>query len=297
MVKLMSKDKPNPDAPRDTASRGSLSSPRRYGLIAGNGKFPLQVLEAARSQGVEVVVIAIKEEAFPKIASVGFTTHWISLGQLGKLIQLLKREGISQAIMAGQVKHKQIFSQIIPDMKLLKLLTSLGSRNTNSLIGGVAKVLEDEGIHLMDSTVFLKPLLPQPGVLTRRVPNNPEAIDIRYGRRIAQGIARMDIGQAVVIRDQACIAVEAMEGTDAMIRRAAQITGNQRMTVIKVSKPSQDMRFDIPVIGLSTVKLMAAVNASALAIDANSTLLLDRNELIKVADREGIAISVSEPGT
>ena len=294
-MNLKPKEKPMPDEDRHTASKGSLLSPRRYGLIAGNGKFPLQMLEVARSQGVEVVVIAIKEEAFPQIASVGFTTHWISLGQLGKLIQLLKREGISQAIMAGQVKHKQIFSRIVPDMKLLKLLTSLGSRNTDSLIGGVAKILEDEGIQLMDSTVFLKPLLPEPGVLTRRAPNNSEANDIRYGRRIAQEIARMDVGQAVVIRDQACIAVEAMEGTDEMIRRAAQITGNQQMTVVKVSKPSQDMRFDVPVIGLPTVKLMAAVNASALAIDANSTLLLDRNELIKVADREGIAISASEP--
>ena len=273
----------------------AVPDPCRYGLIAGNGQFPFLVLEAARSQGADVVVMAIKEEAFPRIASLGFPTHWISLGQLGKLIRLLKQEGVSQVLMAGQVQHKQIFSRIVPDRKLLKLLMSLGARNTDSLIGGVANLLEHEGIRLIDSTAFLKPLIPEAGLLTKRAPGDVETRDIQYGRRIAREMARMDVGQAVVVRDQACVAVEAMEGTDAMIRRAASVTDNQRMTVIKVSKPRQDMRFDVPVVGLPTVRLMAEVNASALAIDANRTLLLDRAELVKVADQEQIAIVALDP--
>ncbi|MYC83336.1 MAG: LpxI family protein [Acidobacteria bacterium] len=272
-----------------------MQNRRRYGLIAGNGQFPFLVLEAARSLGVDVVVVAIKEEAFPRISDLGYKTHWISLGQLGKLIELLKREGVDQALMAGQVQHKQIFSSIVPDRRLLKLLMSLGSRNTDSLIGGVADVLEQEGIRLIDSTVFLKPLIPDPGVLTRRSPSDSEIKDIHYGRRIAREMARMDIGQSVVVRHQACVAVEAMEGTDATIRRAAGLTGNQPVTVIKVSKPRQDMRFDVPVIGVPTLRLMAEVRASALAVDARRTLLLDRTELIGVADRHRIAIVAFDP--
>ena len=270
-------------------------NPGRYGLIAGNGQFPFLVLEAARSLGVDVVVVAIKEEAYPRIAASGYRTHWISLGQLGKLIELLKREGVSQAMMAGQVRHKQIFSSIVPDLKLLKLLMSLGTRNTDSLIGGVADVLEQEGIRLIDSTAFLKPLIPEAGVLTRRSPSNTEIKDIQYGRRIAKEMARMDIGQSVVVRDQACVAVEAMEGTDATIRRAASLTGNQRITVVKVSKPRQDMRFDVPVVGVPTLRLMAEVHASALAVDAQKTLLIDRAELTRIADRDGIAIVALDP--
>jgi DUF1009 family protein len=263
----------------------------RYGLIAGNGKLPLLMLQAARSQGIEMVVVAIREEAFPEIGSMAPRTHWVSLGQLGKLIKTLKMEGVDQAIMAGQVKHRQIFSDIVPDLTLLQLLTSLKTRNTDALIGGVARALEAEGITLLDSTTFLKPLLPGPGVLTTRCPNEPESKDITYGRNIARELARLDLGQTVVVRDQACVAVEAMEGTDAVIRRAAALTGNKRMTVIKVSKPNQDMRFDVPVIGLPTLELMAEVNASALAIDAHKTLLLERDQLISFADQHQIAIT------
>jgi UDP-2,3-diacylglucosamine hydrolase len=267
----------------------------RYGLIAGNGKFPLLILDAARSQGIEMVVVAIKEEAFPEIESSATTTHWISLGQLGKLIKTFKAEGVRQAIMAGQVKHRQIFSNIVPDLKLLKLLASLKTKNTNSLIGAVAGVLEEEGITLIDSTTFLKPLLPEPGVLTQRAPDESESKDITYGRNIAHEIARLDLGQTLVVRDQACIAVEAMEGTDAVIRRAALLTGNQKTTVIKVSKPNQDMRFDVPVVGLPTVQLMAEVNASALAIDAHKTLLIDRDKLISYANQHQISITAYTP--
>jgi DUF1009 family protein len=267
----------------------------RYGLIAGNGKFPFLVLEAARSQAIEMVVAAIKEEASPEISQAARTVHWIGLGQLGKLIKTFRQEGVTRAIMAGQVKHKQIFSSIIPDLKLLKLLASLATKNTDSLIGAVAQVLEEEGIHLIDSTAFLKPLMPEPGLLTARAPHEEETQDIEYGRRIAREIARLDLGQTIVVRDQACVAIEAMEGTDAVIQRAASLANNQRTTVIKVSKPHQDMRFDVPVIGLPTVELMAEVGASALAIDAHKTLLLDRDKLLAFADQHQISIVAYPP--
>ncbi|MCI0351606.1 MAG: UDP-2,3-diacylglucosamine diphosphatase LpxI [Acidobacteriales bacterium] len=267
----------------------------RYGLIAGNGKFPFLVLDAARSQGIDMVVAAIKEEAFEEIDSAANTVHWVGLGQLGKLIRIFKQEGVTQAIMAGQVKHKQIFSSIVPDLKLVKLLASLASKNTDSLIGAVASMLEEEGIALLESTAFLKPLLPEPGTLTVRAPNDSEIRDIEYGRNIAREIARMDIGQSVVVRDQACVAVEAMEGTDAVIRRAAALAGNQPITVVKVSKPHQDMRFDVPVVGLPTVELMAEANATALAIDARRTLLIDREKLVAFANARQISIIACEP--
>ena len=267
----------------------------RYGLIAGNGKFPFLVLDAARSQGIDMVVAAIKEEAFEEINSAAKTVHWIGLGQLSKLIKTFKQEGVTRAIMAGQVKHKQIFSSIVPDLKLVKLLASLASKNTDSLIGAVAGVLEEEGITLIESTTFLEPLLPQPGVLTARAPNESEAKDIEYGRRIAREIARLDIGQSVVVRDQACVAVEAMEGTDDVIRRAAALAGRQPITVVKVSKPKQDMRFDVPVVGLPTVELMVEANATALAIHAYRTLLIDRDKLVAAANAHQISIVAYDP--
>jgi DUF1009 family protein len=267
----------------------------RYGLIAGNGQFPFLVLEAARSQNIEMVVAAIKEEAFPQIDQAAQNVHWVGLGQLGRLLKFFHQEGVTHAIMAGQVKHKQIFSSILPDLKMLKLLGSLATKNTDSLIGAVARVLEEEGIQLVDSTLFLKPLLAEVGQLTRRPPTPEEQRDMEYGRRIAIEIARLDLGQTVVVRDQACVAIEAMEGTDAVIRRAGSLVGNQRTTVIKVSKPSQDMRFDVPVIGLPTIQLMAEVGASALAIDARKTLLIDRDALIALANQHNICIMACEP--
>jgi UDP-2,3-diacylglucosamine hydrolase len=267
----------------------------RYGLIAGNGKFPFLVLEAARSQGIGMVVAAIKEETFPEINTRAEVVHWLSLGQLGKLIRIFKSEGVTHVIMAGQVKHKQIFSSIRPDLTMLKLLTNLRSRNTDALIGGVARILGDEGISLVDSTLFLKPLLPEPGVLTKRAPDPHEAKDIAYGRKIAREIARLDLGQTLVVRAQACVAIEAMEGTDAVIQRAAGLTGGQRITVVKVSKPNQDMRFDVPVVGLPTLELMASVNASALAIDARKTLLIDRQLLLEYANLHSISVVAFEP--
>jgi DUF1009 family protein len=261
-----------------------------WGLIAGNGRFPFLVLEGARSQGIEMAVIALKEEASPELENIAKRLHWVSLGELSKTIELLRQEGVTQAVMAGQVKHNKIFSAIRPDWKLAKLLFSLPRKNTDSLIGAVARVLEDEGIRLVDSTIFLKPLVPQPGVLTRRAPNGHEADDIAHGIAVARQIAGMDIGQTVVISDRACVAVEAMEGTDETIARAARIACGKPLVVVKVSKPGQDMRFDVPVVGLPTIEQMKSAGATALAVDAGRTLLFDREKLIELADASGIAI-------
>jgi hypothetical protein len=272
----------------------------RLGLIAGNGSFPLLLLDAACAQGTEVIVAAIKEETFPEIEQRGAkAVHWLSLGELSKLIDTFKREGVTQAVMAGQVKHKQIFSSIRPDWKLAKLLMQLGTRNTDSLIGAVAKVLEDEGITLIHSTSFLEPMLAKHGVLTRRAPTDQEKANIAYGREVARNLAAHDIGQTVVIAGAACVAVEAMEGTDATILRAgdilketlAQDSATERgVTVVKVAKPKQDMRFDVPIVGVRTIETMRTAQATCLALDAGKCLLLGGDEVISDADAASIAI-------
>src|ERR1700727_1748302 len=266
-----------------------------WGLIAGNGDFPFLVLEGARSRGIEMTVIAIREEASAGLERVAKRLHWVSRGELSRTIELLQQEGVKHAVMAGQVKHNKIFSAIRPDWRLAKLLFSLPAKNTDSLIGAVARVLQDEGIELVDSTKFLGALLPEAGVLTRRAPDASESADIAYGHSVARQIAALDLGQMVVVRDLACVAVEAMEGTDETIERAARITGGQRLVVVKVSKPSQDMRFDVPVIGLKTIEVMRQSNATALAIDARKTLLFDRAALIQAADEAQIAIQAFAP--
>lgn len=266
----------------------------RWGLIAGNGNFPFLVLEGARSRGIDMAVIAIREEASTELERMTPRIHWVSLGELTRTIKLLHEEGVNRAVMAGQVKHNKIFSAIRPDWKLAKLLLSLPVKNTDSLIGAVARVLEEEGIRLVDSTAFLAPLVPEMGVLTKRAPNAEEAADLAYGRQIAQQIAAMDLGQTVVVRDCACVAIEAMEGTDETIERAARIADGQRLVVVKVSKPSQDMRFDVPVVGLPTIEVMRRSSATALAIDAGRTLLFDREKLIETANEAGIAIQAFE---
>jgi DUF1009 family protein len=272
----------------------------KLGLIAGNGKFPFLVLDAARAQGFEVVVAAIKEEAFPEIESRGATSvHWLSLGDLSKLIDTFKAQGVSRAVMAGQVKHKQIFSMIKPDWRLAKLLLSLGTRNTDSLLGAVAKVLADEGIILENSTMLLEPLLAKSGVLTKRAPTDQEGKNIEYGRAVAKQLAEYDIGQTVIIAESACVAVEAMEGTDATIERAGQLmrsmegdasTLSRALTVVKIAKPRQDMRFDVPVIGIKTIEIMARAGASCLAVDAGRCLLLDGEAILHAADEAEIAL-------
>jgi UDP-2,3-diacylglucosamine hydrolase len=268
----------------------SITNASGWGLIAGNGRFPFLVLEGARSQGIEMAVIAIKEEADPDLEGRVNRLHWVSLGELSKTIDLLHKEGVKQAVMAGQVKHMKIFSSIRPDWKLAKLLFALPRKNTDALIGAVAKVLEDEGIQLVDSTLFLKPLVPEAGVLTQRTPNENESADMAYGLVIARQIAGMDIGQTVVVSDKACVAVEAMEGTDETILRASRLASGNQLVVVKVSKPKQDMRFDVPVVGLPTIQQMRACGATALAVDADRTLFFDREKLIELANQAGIAI-------
>ncbi len=272
---------------------------QKLGIIAGNGKFPLLLLDAAKARGAEVVVAAIKEETSPEIAQHGAkAVYWLSLGELSKLIDTFKAEGVTRAIMAGQVKHKQIFSSIKPDWRLAKLLLSLGTRNTDSLLGAIAKVLADEGITLESSTALLEPLLAKPGVLTKRVPTEQERKNVDYGRAVARHLAQYDIGQTVVIAENACVAVEAMEGTDATIERAGQImrslegdasTLNRSLTIVKIAKPNQDMRFDVPVIGLKTIETMQSAGATCLAIDAGRCLLLDGNRVIEAADLAGVS--------
>ncbi len=280
-----------------------MGSGEKLGLIAGNGTFPFLVLDAARAQGFEVVVAAIREETSSEIDSRGAASvHWLSLGELSKLIDTFKAAGVTRAVMAGQVKHKQIFSAIKPDWRLAKLLLSLGTRNTDSLLGAVAKVLADEGIMLENSTALLEPLLAKTGVLSKRPPSERERRNIEYGRAVARRLAEYDIGQTVVIAEAACVAVEAMEGTDATIERAGELmrslkldegessTLSRALTVVKIAKPKQDLRFDVPVIGVKTIETMVRAGASCLAVDAGRCLLLDGEAVTRAADEAGIAV-------
>ena len=292
--------------PTNSQSDTAPLAPKKLGLIAGNGRFPFLLLDAARAHGTQVVVAAILEETDPEIDTrakddSGVRVHWMSLGDLSRLIETFQREGITQAVMAGQVKHKQIFSSIRPDWRLAKLLLSLGTRSTDGLLGAIARVLQDEGIELISSTTFLEPLLADPGVLTARPPNERELRDVEYGRSVAAALAGYDIGQTVAIAALACVAVEAMEGTDATILRAGAIlresgmegdgtTLERSLTVVKIAKPKQDMRFDVPVIGMGTIAAMQQAGATCLSIEAGRTLLFDGASVIEAADRAGIAI-------
>ena len=262
----------------------------RYGLIAGNGRFPLLALESAARLGLDVTVIAIEEEASPEVASLAARCHWISLGQLSKLIEILKSEDITDVVMCGQVKHAKIFSSIVPDWRLVKLLASLPSRNTDGLIGGVVKVLESEGIHLRDSTWLLKPLLATAGAMTRRKPDKEEMADVEYGCRVANALAGFDVGQAVAISERACVALEAMEGTDAMLRRAASLVNGRPLTLVKAARRREHLLFDVPVAGLDTIPVMRETGATALAVEAGRTLLLDKEKMLEAADEAGFVI-------
>ena len=266
----------------------------RLGLIAGNGRFPFLVLDAARGAGHDVTVIAIKEEAFPDLADAAARApaaalHWVSLGQLGTCISLLKTAGVTQAVMAGQVKHVKLFADIVPDLTLLGVLMRLKARNTDALISGVADVLRDQGITLVDSTAFLTPLLAREGVLTGRAPTDEQRADFEFGYRIADAVAALDVGQTIAVKGAAVVAVEAMEGTDAVIARAGQLAG-RGVRIVKVAKPQQDMRFDVPVVGVSTIAAMRAAGADALSVDAGKTLMIDGEAIIRAADEAGIVI-------
>jgi DUF1009 family protein len=263
----------------------------RYGMIAGNGRFPLLALETARKLGDEVVVVGIREEAPKEIEQLAARCHWISIGQLSRLIEILKEEGITDVIMAGQVKHVSIFSSIQPDWRLFKLLGALKEKNTDALIGAVAKVLADEGIRLADSTLLLKQLLAGTGTLTKRKPTSEEERDIAYGRRIGNALAGLDVGQSVAICDRACVAVEAMEGTDAMLERAATLANGKPLRLVKVSRRRGHLLFDVPVAGPGTIEAMRKTATTALAVDAGRTLLLDRDEMLERANESGIAVA------
>lgn len=269
----------------------------RYGLIAGNGRFPFLVIEGARRRGVPLAVAAIREETDPMIerALTDGALTWVGIGQLGKLIKFFKREGVEQAIMAGQVKHVQIFSGALPDARMLKMLLRLPRRNTDALIGGVADELASEGITLVDSTLFLQDHLPPAGQLSRRAPSERERADIEYGLEVAREIGRLDLGQTIVVRARACVAVEAMEGTDETIRRAGQLVRRGRLTVVKLAKPNQDMRFDVPVVGVPTIEVMQQAGATCLCITAGKTLMFDREEMLRLADKLRIAVVAVSP--
>jgi UDP-2,3-diacylglucosamine hydrolase len=262
----------------------------RYGLIAGNGRFPELALESARQLGHDVTVIALEEEASKGLEALAPRCYWISLGQLGKLIDILKKEAITEVVMCGQVKHAKIFSSIAPDWRLVKLLASLPSKNTDGLIGGVIKVLEDEGIHLSDSTALLKPMLATAGPMTKRKPEKDEIGDIEYGRRVANALAGFDVGQSVAVCERACVALEAMEGTDAMLRRAAGLVNGRRLSLIKVARRREHLLFDVPVVGLSTIPVMRETGATVLAIEAGRTLMLDREEMLQQANQADICV-------
>ncbi|MDT4895646.1 MAG: UDP-2,3-diacylglucosamine hydrolase [Acidobacteriota bacterium] len=261
----------------------------RYGLIAGNGRFPFLVLEGARKSGVSLSVAAIREETDPEIERVAERVTWVGIGQLGKMIRFFKREGVEKAIMAGQVKHVQIFSGALPDVRMLKMLLKLPRRNTDALIGGIADELAREGIELIDSTYFLQDHLPAAGTLTRRAPDERERGDIEYGLEVAREIARLDLGQTIVVRARACVAIEAMEGTDATVRRAGELARG-RLTVVKVAKPDQDMRFDVPVVGIPTIETMIEAGATCLCITAGKTLIFDREQMLPLADEKRITV-------
>jgi UDP-2,3-diacylglucosamine hydrolase len=261
----------------------------KLGLIAGNGRFPFLVLEGAKRAGVSVAVAAIREEADPEIEALADRLTWVGIGQLGKMLRFFKAEGVDRAIMAGQVKHVQIFSRAIPDVRMLKMLLRLPRRNTDALIGAVAKELASEGIDLIDSTYFLEDRLPQPGNLSKRKPDERERGDIEYGLEIANELARLDLGQTIVVRERACVAIEAMEGTDAVIRRAGQLVRG-RLTVVKIAKPDQDMRFDVPVIGLPSIETMIEAGATCLCMTARKTLIFDREEMLALANKNKIAV-------
>ena len=256
----------------------------RYGLIAGNGRFPELALESARQLGHDVTVIAIQEEAPKSLEALAPRCYWISLGQLSKLIDILKKEGLTEVVMCGQVKHAKIFSSIVPDWRLLKLLAALPSKNTDGLIGGVIKVLEDEGIHLSDSTALLKPMLATAGPMTSRKAEKDETVDIAYGRRVADALAGFDVGQSVAICERACVALEAMEGTDAMLRRAAALVNGRRLSLVKVARRREHLLFDVPVVGLGTIPVMRETGTTVLAVEAGRTLLLDREEMLRDAN-------------
>lgn len=266
----------------------------RIGLIAGNGRFPFLVLDAARSIGHDVTIIGIKEEASQELAEAAARApkadlHWVSIGQLGTFLKILKDANITQAVMAGQVKHVKIFGGFVPDLTAMSLLGKLKSMNTDALIGAVAELMRERGVELVNSATFLEPLLASAGQLSDRVPSESEHKDLQFGYRMADAIAALDIGQTIAVKHQAVVAVEAMEGTDETIARAGHLAGSG-VTIVKVAKPNQDMRFDVPIVGLATIQAMRIAGATVLSVDAGRTLIFDRDAFFASANEAQIAI-------
>jgi len=268
----------------------------KFGLIAGNGRFPFLVVEGAKKQGASLAVVAIKEETDKRIGEIAEKVVWVGIGQLGRMISFFKREGVEKVIMAGQVKHVQIFSGALPDLRMVKMLWNLPQRNTDALIGGVADEMLKEGIELIDSTYFIQDQLAHEGVITKREPDETEKGNIEYGLKIANEIARLDLGQTIVVRAKACVAIEAMEGTDAVIKRAGELAKG-KLTVVKVAKPNQDMRFDVPVVGTPTIQTMIQAGATCLCLTAQKTLIFDKEEMVKLANQNKISIVATESKT
>ncbi|MEZ5306112.1 MAG: UDP-2,3-diacylglucosamine diphosphatase LpxI [Pyrinomonadaceae bacterium] len=266
----------------------------KYGLIAGNGKFPFYVVEGAKRAGQDLAVVAIKEETDPSLEPLASEFSWVGIGKLGRMLGFFRKAGVEKVIMAGQVKHVQLFSGAVPDLKMARMLWNLPSRNTDSLIGGIADEMAKEGIELIDSTFFVPDLLAAEGPITKRTPNKIELENIEYGLHVAGEIARLDLGQTIVVRAKACVAIEAMEGTDAVIKRAGELA-NGRLTVVKVAKPSQDMRFDVPVIGPPTIRGMIDAGATCISVTAGKTLIFEKDETIDLAERNRISIIGSNP--
>lgn len=278
------------DASGEAELEISAASGDLYAIIAGNGRFPFLVLEAAVERGIDPLVVAIKEEAFPELGRKARQIEWLSLGEVARLLKFLSARGITKVVLAGQVKHVQLYSSIKPDGVVERTLNGMERKNTDALIGAFVGMLEARGIQVVDSTLFLKPLLAAEGAMTARAPDDGELADIAYGREIARKIAGLDIGQTIVVADLACVAIEAMEGTDAAIQRAAGLSNGERLVVVKVSKPQQDMRFDVPVVGVRTIRVMKQANAAVLAVDAGKTLLFEREQLIVEANQAGISV-------
>lgn len=264
--------------------------PRKIGIIAGGGELPALIMDRCLREGVEVSVAAVKGEADPEIETGRTPLLWLGVGQLGKMVRFFKKNGVHHAFMAGQVRHVRIFGKDHPDLRMLSLLVRLARRNTDSLLGAIASEMEMDGISLMDTTLLLPDLTPEVGVLTKRQPDKREQRDIDFGREIAVEIARLDIGQTVVVRDRAVVAVEAMEGTDAAIQRAAELCDGKKIVVVKVCKPNQDMRFDVPIIGPHTIETCVRHNVSALSVDAGKSLILQKKRVLSLADESRLAM-------
>ncbi|OKY76840.1 MAG: hypothetical protein BM485_01890 [Desulfobulbaceae bacterium DB1] len=261
----------------------------RIGIIAGGGQFPYLFAEAAKKEGLEVVIVAHKGESHPDLESIADRFCWVKLGQLGKIIKFFRDEEVRETVFLGTITKTRIFRDVLPDLKGISLWNKIDIKQDDAILRAIAGELEKEGISVLDSTLYLKHLLFPPGVLTKKKPSADQRRDIEFGFQVARAVGRLDIGQCVVVRDMSVVAVEAIEGTDAAIRRGGALA-REKAVVVKVKKPSQDFRFDLPATGLATIESMLAVKAAVLAVEAGQSLLFDREAMIRQADRAGLVV-------